>query len=65
MGKPEKLKFFLSELNKICEQTGKNLEDLTILGASKGQAIDSIEKALSEEFSTLERTFFKKLNQKY
>ena len=48
MGKPEKLKLFLSEINKICEQTGKNSGDLTILGASKSQRINSIEKALSE-----------------
>ena len=48
MGKPEKLKLFLSEINKICEQTGKKSGDLTILGASKSQRINSIEKALSE-----------------
>ena len=48
MGKPEKLKLFLSEINKICEQTGKKSGDLTILGASKSQRIDSIEQALSE-----------------
>ena len=48
MGKPEKLKLFLSEINKICDQTGKKSGDLTILGASKSQRINSIEQALSE-----------------
>ena len=48
MGKPEKLKLFLSEINKICEQTGKKSGDLTILGASKSQRIDLIKKALNE-----------------
>ena len=47
MGKPEKLNSFLLELNKICERTGKNSEDLTVLGASKSQEIDSIELALA------------------
>ena len=65
MGKPEKLNSFLLELNKTCERTGKDSEDLTVLGASKSQEIDSIELALAGEFSTLERIFFKKLNQKY
>ena len=46
MGKLEKLNSFLLELNKICERTGKNYEDLTVLGASKSQEIDSIELAL-------------------
>ncbi|GIS74812.1 MAG: hypothetical protein CM1200mP12_05310 [Gammaproteobacteria bacterium] len=35
MGKPEKLNSFLLELNKICERTGKNSEDLTVLGARR------------------------------
>ena len=48
MGKPEKLNLFLSEINKICEQTGKKSGDLTVLGASKSQRINSIEQALSE-----------------
>jgi len=48
MGKPENLKPFLSEINKICEQTGKNYGDLTILGASKSQRVNSIKKAFSE-----------------
>ena len=47
MGKPEKLNSFLLELNKICERTGKNFEDLTVLGASKSQEIDSIELAVA------------------
>ena len=48
MGKREKLKFFVSELNKVCERAGKNSRDLTILGASKSQEVDSIETALIE-----------------
>jgi len=48
MVKPEKLNLFLSEINKICEQTGKKSGDLTVLGASKSQRINSIEQALSE-----------------
>ena len=64
MGKPEKLKFFLAELNKTCERTGKNSEDLTILGASKSQAIDSIEKALSEGIQHFGENFLQEAEQK-
>lgn len=64
MGKPEKLNSFLLELNKICERTGKNSEDLIILGASKSQAIDSIEKALGEGIQHFGENFLQEAEPK-
>ena len=64
MGKPEKLKLFLSEINKICEQTGGKSGDLTILGASKSQRINSIEKALSEGVDHFGESFLQEAEPK-
>ena len=64
MGKPEKLNSFLLELNKICERTGKNSEDLTVLGASKSQEIDSIELALAEGIQHFGENFLQEAEPK-
>ena len=64
MGKPEKLNSFLLELNKICERTGKKYEDLTVLGASKSQEIDSIELALAEGIQNFGENFLQEAELK-
>jgi len=64
MGKPEKLNSFLLELNKICERTGKKYEDLTVLGASKSQEIDSIELAFAEGIQHFGENFLQEAEPK-
>ena len=65
MAEVKKFKSFLAEFNETCCRIGKNPKDITILGASKGQQVDSIKLAFEEALSILGKTFFRKLNKRF
>ena len=64
MGKLEKLQLFLSEIDKICERTGKNSDELIILGASKSQKVDTIKQVLSKGIQHFGENFLQEAEPK-
>jgi len=64
MVKVKKFNSFRAELNEICDRIGKNSKDITILGASKKQEIDSIKLAFSEGIKHFGENFLQEAEPK-
>ncbi len=64
MAEVKKFKSFLAEFNETCCRIGKNPKDITILGASKGQQVDSIKLAFEEGIKHFGENFLQEAEQK-
>ena len=64
MEKEKKIGSFLSDFKEICKRIEKNPEDITILGASKNQEINSIKFAYCEGIKNFGENFLQEAEKK-